>query len=159
VNKQSRYIDVVATAQTVMKIFIALLAVAAVGVSTAQVITTLAVDDVKYSSAHKGDGYSGNAELLVTLVDGTDAGENTLVLKNVTNTDLHIRRFHPAAVAVNDKTLESAERKEPHAVSLQPGQQMSVILNSNEAIRTREGTRATAMKGRVIGGAVVLYAD
>jgi len=137
VNKQSRYIDVVATAQTVMKIFIALLAVAAVGVST----------------------YSGNAELLVTLVDGTDAGENTLVLKNVTNTDLHIRRFHPAAVAVNDKTLESAERKEPHAVSLQPGQQMSVILNSNEAIRTREGTRATAMKGRVIGGAVVLYAD
>jgi len=133
--------------------------VAAVGVSTAQVINTLSDGSDLVPIGRSDQSKAISPDLSVTLITVGEPGVDTLVIKNISGTELHIDEFNKNALSQYGDQVACASRCELTSIQLKPSEQISLSLDGRASFGERSGTRVLAMRGRVIDGKVVLLAD
>jgi len=151
--------DVTSPKQAALMAVVALMAVTAVGVSTAQVITTLAEDGARQPYAATSMSALDQHDLSITLVRVPNGGESTLILKNVTDKNLDFRHLHTASIAVDGVRINCSKINCSHSITLEPDRNVSLKISDQDLSVTRNDMRVVTMNGRVIDGNIVLYAN
>lgn len=128
----------------------AIVAVTAVGVSTAQVASTLSIGARDHEILNlSADSYS---ELDVTLVTVPKSEKQLLILENINDKALTINHVISGVFS----GVISFRKGHSESITLNPSDKVSVAINGPSSPNFKFNNRSVLMKGRLIGGHLVL---
>jgi len=145
--------------QGIWALLLAISVVTTMGVSTAQVMNTLAEKPVSPLARAATAFDEPSADLSVTLITVRDSGSDTLVLRNIQDTDLLITHIDKKFFSLKGLDEDCVTECDVDPIALKPDQQVSLLIDTEHIAGARSGSGVVSMKGYVIDGRVVLSAD
>lgn len=128
----------------------AIIAVTTVGVSTAQVVNTLSVELRGPTLLEAAPEMVTDLEVTLETIPMTS--NKMLILENVNDKALSIRHLNYELLSRNARNYDG----HLDGITLKPNQSLSLVIDGPSTTHTGHHNRLVKMKGRVVGGHLVL---